>query len=386
MKGQNPSFTVSEFVAVFNQTLEMTYPMVSVTGELSNFRVSKGKWVYFDLKDEYSSVKFFGNVFTLPGPLEDGITCEVTGRPRLHNQFGFSINFDSIRAVGEGSIKKAQQLLLKKLESEGIFAHERKRPLPYPPGRIGLITSAESAAIADFRKIITARWPSLRIELTDTLVQGAQAPAAIVRAIQDFNLLKNPPELLVIIRGGGSADDLATFSEESVVRAVAASRLPTLVAIGHENDVSLAELAADKRASTPSNAAELLVPDIKHEKVLAADTGRELNRALQMLFNQEYNNLRQRHTFIKDYVTNVVKHYYYEMTAASTLLKALDPLLPLEQGYSLVRNSQGKHIKKSTDLPQNEVFSIQFKDQKKLARAVREEQYNSTDLRKEGTK
>lgn len=372
MIGQNPSFTVSEFVAVFNQSLEMMYPQVAVVGELSNFRVSKGKWVYFDLKDEYSSVKFFGTVFNLPGPLEDGITCEVIGRPRLHNNFGFSINIDSLRAVGEGSIRKAQNLLLKKLEVEGLFAPDRKRILPYPPQRIGLVTSAESAAIADFRKIMAARWPALEIELVDTLVQGAQAPAAIVAAIQKFNLMSSPPEVLVVIRGGGSADDLAAFSEESVVRAVAASRIPTLVAIGHENDTSLAELAADLRASTPSNAAELLVPDVNHELAVVARIRQQLNSELQQLIQHEQRYITDKTRELNTVLQTIIDENRQYLTNAATLLKALDPLMPLRLGYALLYSEKGQLIKSWKQLTQSDsdVFSLQLTDKKKQIRII----------------
>lgn len=370
MIGSDPSFTVSEFVAVFNQSLDMLYPQVAITGELSNFRVSKGKWVYFDLKDEYSSVKFFGSVYSLPGPLEDGITCEVIGRPRLHNQFGFSVNFDSIRAVGEGSIKKAQQLLLSKLEAEGLFAQERKRSLPYPPRRIGLITSAESAAIADFKKIIAARWPSLQIELIDTLVQGANAPAAIIKAIQNFNLESDPPEVLVLIRGGGSADDLSAFSEEAVVRAVAASRIPTLVAIGHENDVSLGELVADKRCSTPSNAAELLVPDLRHERELARSAKTSLDNLIEQNFFSQADYLKDQTNVLNRFIESIMSHHKHNLSNIRILLNALDPLTPLSRGYALVRSSDDKHIKKASQLKLDELFSIEFTDGKKQAQII----------------
>lgn len=375
MIGQNPSFTVSEFVAIFNQSLEMMYPQVAVVGELSNFRVSKGKWVYFDLKDEYSSVKFFGTIYNLPGPLEDGITCEVIGRPRLHNKFGFSINIDSLRAVGEGSIRKAQDLLLKKLEAEGLFAPERKRALPYPPQRIGLVTSAESAAIADFRKIMTARWPSLQIELIDTLVQGANAPAAIAAAVQSFNMASDPPEVLVLIRGGGSADDLAAFSEESVVRAVAASRIPTLVAIGHENDISLAELAADKRASTPSNAAELLVPDVGHELSLIGRTRSQLDAEMRQRIKHEQTYLADQSGELRAALSSILNNNRQYAANAGLLLKALDPLLPLRQGYALVRSAGGQHIKswKQLEASGSDVFSLQFTDEKKQIRIINNE-------------
>lgn len=374
MVGQDPRFTVSEFVAIFNQSLEMMYPMVAVVGEIANFRVSKGKWVYFDLKDEHSSVKFFGSVFRLPGPLDDGMVCEVFGRPRLHNQFGFSINYEQVRPVGEGAIRKAQDLLQAKLEKEGLFAPERKRPLPYPPERIGLVTSAESAAIADFEKIIAARWPVLQIELIDTLVQGVQAPSAIVQAIQQFNAQSDPPQVLVIIRGGGSADDLAAFSEESVVRAVAASRLPTVVAIGHENDISLAELAADLRASTPSNAAELLVPDATHERLVLYSQKQALRDAVTRVINDEVLRIKDRKRQLNDEVGAVVRDAVHELSNQKILLSALDPLQPLKQGYALIRSSKGKHVKKARELSIDEVFSIQFTDEKKHARFVEGEQ------------
>src|SRR5665213_3602045 len=252
---------VSDFVALLNQTLEYAYPGVVITGELANFRVSKNKWVYFDLKDELASVKFFGSVYNLPGPLEDGMLLRVRGQPRLHPLYGFSVTVSSIQPAGEGSIKRAAALLQAKLAAEGLFDESRKRPLPYPPSRIGLITSAQSAAYADFIKIINARWQGVEIQLIDVQVQGEVAPDQITAALERFNGEAEPPETIVIIRGGGSAEDLAAFSTEQVTRAVAASRVPTLVAIGHEIDLSLAELAADRRASTPSNAAELLVPD-----------------------------------------------------------------------------------------------------------------------------
>lgn len=367
MIGQAPTLTVSEFVAVFNQSLEMMYPQITIVGELSNFRVSKGKWVYFDLKDEYSSVKFFGSVYALPGPLEDGITCEVVGRPRLHNQFGFSVNFESLRAVGEGSIRKAQDLLFKKLEAEGLFASERKRMLPYPPERIGLITSAESAAIADFKKIMSKRWPMLQIELIDTLVQGSQAPAAIAAAVQQFNTLSNPPEVLVIIRGGGSADDLAAFSEETVVRAVAASRIPTMVAIGHESDTSLAELAADKRASTPSNAAELLVPDATHERGALQSVRGHIQHQLDQIITVERNYVHDSRKELNRSLRVIMHRALQDAANAKNLLRALDPLAPLKQGYVRVRDSDGRKIKTAQEFSasQSDVFELQFIDGEK---------------------
>lgn len=259
---------VGEFVALLNQTLEFAYPSVVVVGELANFKIWRDRLVFFDLKDDEAVINCWAYITQLPGPLEDGMMLKVRGQPRYHPARGFRFNTQFIQPAGEGSIRRAAQLLQAKLAREGLFDESRKRLLPYPPDRIGLITARQSAAYADFTKIINARWQGLTVELIDVQVQGEAAPAMIVAAIEQFNASARPPEILVLVRGGGSAEDLAAFSTEAVTRAVAASRVPVLAAIGHESDLSLAELAADRRASTPSNAAELLVPD--RQQILAA--------------------------------------------------------------------------------------------------------------------
>lgn len=373
MIGADPTLSVSEFVAVFNQSLEMIYPRVGIVGELANFRVSKGRWVYFDLKDDNSSVKFFTTVNALPGPLEDGLTLEVFGQPRLHNLYGFSVNVDSIQVVGEGSIAKAQALLAKKLETEGLFSQDRKRPLPYPPQRIGLITSIESAAYADFIKIINARWGSIEIQLVDSLVQGVEAPAQLTAAIEYFNQMANPPEVLALIRGGGSADDLAAFSTESVVRAVAASRVPTLVAIGHEIDLSLAELAADKRASTPSNAAELMVPDMKTEHQQMANLKSQLFRIFSDNHTAKSQKLLDIQEKLDEILDNVFVQTSYELGQKRLLLRALNPQAPLKRGFALVKDSNGKIIKTVKSAKAAENLLINLSDGSVNAKVIEEE-------------
>ena len=330
--------SVSEFVALLNQTLDYAYPSIVITGELANLRVSKGKWVYFDLKDELATVKFFGTVFMLPGPLEDGMMLKVRGTPRLHNLYGFSVNVQTIAAAGEGSIKKAAQLLAAKLEKEGLFDPARKRSLPYPPERIGLITSAQSAAYADFVKILNARWGGIDIRLIDVQVQGDAAPQQIVNALEQFNELAETPDVLVLVRGGGSAEDLAAFSTEQVTRAVAASRVPTLVAIGHEVDISLAELAADVRASTPSNAAELLTPDRKQAIASLKDYRRQLHRAALASVQFARQELRHNGLQLGQIVAALVKHQRKHVLGQLQLLSALSPAAVLARGYAIVRS------------------------------------------------
>jgi exodeoxyribonuclease VII large subunit len=362
MIGSDPIFSVSQFVTVFNQSMEMMYPQVGVVGELANYRISKGRWVYFDLKDEKSSIKFFGSVSSLPGPLEEGMNLEVFGRPRLHNLYGFSVNVDNIRVVGEGSIAKAKQLLARKLELEGLFAEERKRTLPYPPTKIGLITSVESAAYTDFIKVLDHRWGNMEIQLIDCLVQGADAPRQIVSAIDFFNQMASPPEVLILIRGGGSADDLAGFSTEEVVRAVASSRVPTLVAIGHERDMSLAELAADKRASTPSNAAELIAPDKRNEQEGLRVASSRLNRSLDTVFKSESDQIKTAKENIASALTRLIEREEQLRQQQMNILRALDPNAPLKRGFALIRNNQGQLVRSVKKLKTHDKLSVGLQD------------------------
>ena len=361
MIGQAPAFSVSGFVAVFNQSLDMLYPEVVITGELANFRTSKNMWVYFDLKDESASVKFFGTVRALPGPLEDGMLLEVIGRPYLHPQFGFSIQISGVEAVGTGSINKVFLLLQKQLEKEGLFDASRKRQLPYAPEKIGLIASKESAAYGDFIKVLSARWPMTEVKLFNVLVQGREAAGQIVNAIEQANQ-GSDLEVLVMIRGGGSKDDLASFDHEAVVRAVAASRTPTLVAIGHERDVALSEMAADARASTPSSAAEFLVPDRKSE----LDSIKSASLYLDNLVSNYSSEMKRDIAEYAGQIDRIVLGLYDEAVQfagfTGKLLYAYDPRQPLEKGYALVRNNSGKLVKSTKDAKIARTFSLEFRD------------------------
>lgn len=363
---------VSEFVALLNQTYDYVFPGVTIVGELANLRVSKGKWVYFDLKDEESSVKFFGTIYMLPGPIEDGMLMQVRGTPHMHNTYGFSVNVERMQPAGEGSIRRAAELLTAKLQAEGLFDDSRKRPLPYPPTRIGLITSGQSAAYADFTKILGDRWGGMEIEHIDVQVQGDVAPDQVVAAIGRFNTLADPPEVLVIIRGGGSADDLAAFSTEAVTRAVAASRIPTLVAIGHEIDISLAELAADKRASTPSNAAELLTPDKQAVLRELNRQAKELSTFINELIADETRLWSQSMDETEKVIERMLKDNQYHLKQAQLLLEALSPQAALKRGYAIVRNNK-KLVRHAADAPPGAIVRISIDNDELLARIVEKE-------------
>lgn len=352
---------VSEFVALLNQTLEFTYSNVVITGELANLRVSKNRWVYFDLKDDDSTVKFFGTVYQLPGPLEDGMILKVRGLPKLHNLYGFSVNVMTISLAGEGSIRRAADLLKAKLIKEGLFDASRKRQLPYPPQHIGIVTSLQSAAYADFTKVLNARWRGLQIDVIDVQVQGEPAPAQIVSAIEQFNALAEPPEVLVLIRGGGSAEDLAAFSSEIVTRAVAASRVLTLVAIGHEIDQSLAELAADLSASTPSNAAELLVPDRQQASLGLESVAEQLFLLVLRSVQAQQAQLLETKTSLGKLASDVIFQSAAKLDLSKNLLEALNPRAVLARGYSIV-SFEGQPIHSTKLLKQNAIVEVTMSD------------------------
>jgi len=329
-------FSVSEFVSLTNQTLEYAYPYIVIVGEIANFRISKNRWVYFDLKDEQAIVRCFGSVHALPGPLEDGLLVRVSGTPRLHSLYGFSFNFQQISPKGEGAIKKTANLLEAKLEKEGLFNLERKRQLPFPPATIGLITSSESAAYSDFVKIINARWSGLKTQLIDVQVQGEVAIEQLTNAIDIFNQQARPPDVIVIIRGGGSLEDLQAFSSEQVTRAVVGSRIPTLVAIGHERDISLAERVADLRGSTPSNAAELLVPDKSQVISSLILIQKQLLGKLESRLREGEASLIRRRKTVTDNINLIFQQHFERFSQQRKLVELLDPQTILNRGYAIL--------------------------------------------------
>ena len=258
--------TPTDLIGMINQTLEYAYSSVMVTGEVASFKVNQGKWVFFDLKDEESSVSCFMPVWDLRVPLEDGMKVVARAVPKLTKWGKFSLTVNAVKPVGEGSLKKAYEMLKKKLAGEGLFDPAKKRKLPEDLTRLGVISSCQAAGYADFIKIINARWGGMKVTVAHTQVQGMDAPDQIIRALKYFNERGNV-QAIAILRGGGSADDLSCFNDERLVREIAASKIPVITGIGHEVDESLADLVADVRASTPSNAAEMLTPDRKQEVI-----------------------------------------------------------------------------------------------------------------------
>jgi exodeoxyribonuclease VII large subunit len=335
---ENLQLTVSDFVALVNQTLEYAYPTVAIVGEVSEFRVSQGKWVSFKLKDDESVVDCFMGYQNLRIPIENGMKVLVVAAPRLNGKWGkFSLSVRSLKPMGEGSIKKGFELLKAKLEAEGLFAQERKRPLPRVPAHIAVISSTESAGYIDFCKIINERWGGMQVEVAHTQVQGDPAPDQIIRAIKYFNNLEVLPEVLVIVRGGGSAEDLMTFNDEFLAREIAGSRIPTLVGVGHEIDHTLADMVADVRAATPTNAAEILVPDkreiIRSAHQQASSLGYLLVQAIDQHSTRVHEQLEQAFRRIREQLDQS----FERLGTLRVAVAQLNPENVLKRGYALLR-------------------------------------------------
>lgn len=335
----SPTLSVSDFLASINQTLEYAYPVIGVVGEVASFKVNQGKYVFFDLKDESGSVGCFMTVWQLRTPIEDGMKIVVSANPKVTPWGKFSLTVQSLRPVGEGALKKSFELLKKKLEAEGLFDPARKRLLPSPPRRVAVVSSTQAAGYGDFIKILDERWGGLDIEVAHTQVQGDSAADQMIRAIRYFNEQAELADVLVLIRGGGSADDLAAYNDEQLVRMVAASRIPTLVGVGHEVDVSLADMVADVRAATPSNAAQLLVPDRRDIIAGAWEQVRSMASRSERAIDQYVVDDRQRLVWVMGRMHDNVDRQLQLVQHASATLRAYDPRAVLERGYSLLRGA-----------------------------------------------
>ena len=384
----NQVLTVSEFLDALNETMGFAFPEVVVQGEVLSFKVNQGKWVFFDVKDKDATLGCFMAIYQLKVPLEDGMQVRVVGTPKLTKWGKFSFTVKRVELAGEGELKRAFMMLKKKLGDEGLFALERKRPLPQYPRTIGLVASGQSAAYADFVKILGQRWGGLTIQLADVQVQGAVAPDQVVGAIRQFNESAEPVDVVVVIRGGGSLEDLQAFNTEDVARAVAGSRIPTIVGVGHEVDVSLADMAADVRAATPTHAARIVVPD----RVAMAG---ELDSPTARMEQHIHQNLLRREQLLLSHVTRMERFVRQPIerlaraainlrrdlgTIERTLqlrqqkleglvrnLKNVDPKAVLARGYSMVRQDN-KLIKSAKQLSPDSPFMIQFANDQANAR------------------
>jgi exodeoxyribonuclease VII large subunit len=332
-----------------------------VEGEISNFVVAMSGHAYFTLKDATSQLRcvmFRGQLARIRKRPENGERCVARGPLRVYEPQGvYQLYADFVAPAGMGELQLRLEELRARLEAEGLFEPSRKRPLPAWPMRVGVVTSSTGAVIHDIRTVVARRWPVAEIVLAPTTVQGDDAPPRICQAIDDLNAVGGV-DVIIVARGGGSLEDLWPFNDELVARAIFASRVPVVSAIGHETDVTISDLVADQRAPTPSAAAELVVPDV-------ASVRARLSEAAAAVYSLARQNLERREAALRSAELRLMHQspasaiaarraqlvalltrarmsvghdldvFDERLDARALQLRALSPLAVLERGFSV---------------------------------------------------
>lgn len=380
-----PYLTVSELNQRVREALEGNLDEVWVVGEISNFRVPPSGHFYFVLKDEHAqipAVMFRGSNRNLAFRPEDGLQVIVHGRVSLYEVRGtLQLYVDTMEPCGLGSVHLALEQLKLRLAAEGLFAEERKRPLPFLPRRVGIVTALGGAAIRDMLVVLRQRMPSVNVVVRPVRVQGKEAPGEIVQALQD---LQRVPDLDVIIvgRGGGSREDLWAFNDEGVARTIAACRIPVVSAVGHEIDVTISDLVADRRAPTPTAAATMVVPDVQDLLAQVAQQRRLLVSAVRRIvalhrerFAQLTRRLRDPRHAVENYrirldelteraraaIERVMTRSRERVHGLAEQLHALSPLAVLGRGFTLaVRLADGAIVRDARQLVLGDRLRLRF--------------------------
>jgi exodeoxyribonuclease VII large subunit len=348
---------------------------VWVEGEVSNFSRASSGHCYFTLKDTSAQIRcvmWRGDANRQSHLPADGDFVLSHGRVGVYEVRGlYQLYVDQIWPAGIGALYERLELLKARLEAEGLFAPERKRPLPSFPERVGLVTSPTAAALRDILHVLSRRFPLVEAVLSPTLVQGDAAPPQIVAAIEALNE-RDDVDVIIVARGGGSLEELWAFNEETVARAVAASRIPVICGVGHETDFSLADLAADVRAPTPSAAAELAVPDQTEVRAQLRERVGALNVTLGSIIEERRwrlaeqaralkhlspaTQLMQARQRIDDLIGRVERAIQHELGLRRERLDGLvgrltsvSPMGTLERGYAIVRSCETDTVVRSIE-------------------------------------
>ena len=388
----DPVLSVAELTRGLSDLVEDRYDDVWVEGELSDFTRAASGHCYFSLKDEDAQIRcvmwkhLTQYVYFEP---EEGMQVRVNGHASVYERRGdLQIQAQAMRQAGKGAQQKAFEELKQTLQAEGLFAPERKQALPAFPDTIGVVTSGQGAAIHDIQSGLARRFPPAEVVLCPVKVQGLDAPRAIADAVAAFNDLPagdtQRPDLLIVGRGGGSTEDLWAFNEEVVARALDASGLPVVSAVGHESDVTIADLVADERAATPSTAAELVVPDRRdvadrvralHDRLRSRVTGR-LQDARQRVdalmasraFHAPARRLEQHRQHLDALVDRLerggaraVNQARTRLTRLRDRLHALDPEQPLRRGYVHL-TQEGTSVQSAESLQDGDRVRLHFQD------------------------
>lgn len=357
--------TVAQLNEWVTAAINANIPKVWVAGEISDISMPRSGHIYLALKDESSQIRavvWRSTAERLKFRLEDGQAVVCFGRIDVYAPRGtYQIVIDRIEPQGVGALQIAFQQLYERLSKEGLFDAEKKRPLPRFPMRIGFVTSPSGAAIRDFLEVLRRRWPGVDVLVIPTRVQGEGAAEEIARGIEMAQRIRPPLDTLVVGRGGGSTEDLWCFNDERVVRAIARCTIPTVSAVGHEIDVTLSDLAADVRALTPSEAAELVVPsvaDIQNELSSQFSRAYQNLMARMHLYRNRLDSLSHRPVMarpeeliqhriqrvdelqirLEQGVSRILSDSKHRMNQYAAAVEALSPLRTLSRGYSVSRN------------------------------------------------
>ncbi len=361
---------------------------VWVQGEVSNFSRPASGHIYFTVKDSTASLRcvMWRSSATYQKFMpRDGDAIEVHGYISIYELGGqYQLYADTFRPAGEGALYQEFLRLKAMLEAEGLFAPERKRPIPAKPARIGIVTSPTGAALQDMLNTFRRRYPLVEVVLAPTPVQGDEAPPRIIAALQAVAQLAHP-DVIILARGGGSIEDLWAFNDERVARAIAASPVPVITGVGHETDFTIADFVADLRAPTPTAAAELATPNQADLRLDLAELGERLFRLvtaftgeLRWAFKDLQNQLEknsplgqvqsssQRVDELERRLGAAAAHLLQvariNLTGLAQHMAALSPQAVLERGYAIVTNRAGATISRKLQVSPGESLSVQVSD------------------------
>lgn len=366
-------WSVSQVNAVARQMLEGSLPPLWVAGEVSGFKRYPAGHCFFTLKDrraQLSCVMWRDQARGLPTEPPEGMAVHVFGYASLYERAGrFQFVVRELTARGAGLWRLAFERLREKLEAEGLMDPERKRPLPEYPSCVGLVTSIEGAALRDIVTIIRRRAPWTDVLVYAARVQGAEAPGSIVAAI-GAACRSRRADVLIVGRGGGSIEDLRAFNDEAVARAVAGSAIPVVSAIGHEADVTLADLVADRRASTPSAAAELVVPDREQLRVSIGQTRRRLTAGVRSGLDAAQARVERLEKRAARALGAAIERRRAAIEGLRQRLQALGPMTVLQRGYGLALDDDDRILRSVTDIAPGMEFTLRLKDGRVRSRAL----------------
>ena len=339
---------------------------LTVTGEISNLKYHSSGHLYFSISDENSKINCFFPAQYARGlhyELGDGLAVIIHGYLNVYKKGGtYTLFVRSIEIAGEGNLAMAFQMLKEKLDAEGLFDLAHKKPIPRFPRRIGIVTSNTGAAVRDIIKIIESRTSLTDMIVFPVLVQGSEAAADIAATIDMINRDFDDIDTLIVGRGGGSMEDLWAFNEEIVARAIYRSRIPVISAVGHEIDFTIADFVADRRAETPTAAAEMAVPDIRELMQRAESWQNSLMADLKKKVS--YADLRAEKLFaeMRHVLQGRVNAYRHELESCRLLLDENHPYRVLRKGYAVLEDAAGRNLASISDLRDGQSYRLKLKD------------------------